>query len=93
MGGCARYAYRPAAIARRGCYAILLLPLLAGATTRGADIDPRAALTSDQARDDARRNVPLAKVDPAYRQAVSDVLANPSLFRRMPTSVVEPLTM
>jgi hypothetical protein len=50
---------------------------------------PQAASTSDGARQDARRSVPLAKVDPAYRQQVAAVLADPSLFRRLPTSVVD----
>jgi hypothetical protein len=47
------------------------------------------ASTSPEAREEARRAVPLAKIDQAYRQAVGDVLADPSLFRRLPTSVVD----
>jgi hypothetical protein len=89
MGDCARFAYGAAALARPPLYALIVLSLLAGASLAAPPDDPRAASTSDAARDEARRHIPLAKVDSAYRQAVSDVLASPSLYRRMPTSVVD----
>jgi hypothetical protein len=47
------------------------------------------ASTSQAARQEARRAIPLAKVDPAYRRQVSEVLADPSVFRRLPTNVVD----
>jgi len=70
-----------------GRAAALILLLALAPKLRAAE--PHAASTSDKARDEARRGVPLAKVDPAYRDAVRDVLADPSLFRRLPTNVVD----
>ncbi|RIK88152.1 MAG: hypothetical protein DCC67_01000 [Planctomycetota bacterium] len=66
-----------------------MLSALAGGTANAAAGDPRAASTSAEARDDARRQVPLDRIDAKYRQAVADVLADPTLFRRMPTNVVD----
>ncbi|MCC6492869.1 MAG: hypothetical protein IT424_07595 [Pirellulales bacterium] len=82
-------AYVRTAHARWRFWAAAVLALLAWGPALAATADPRAASTSEEAREDAQRNIPLAKVDPAYRQAVSEVLANPTLFRRMPTSVVD----
>jgi hypothetical protein len=65
-----------------------MLSLLVAVTAVAAE-NPGEASTSEQAKAEARRSVPLAKVDPAYREAVREVLANPSLFRRLPTSVVD----
>jgi hypothetical protein len=47
------------------------------------------ATTSAAARQEARAAIPLSKVDPAYRRKVGEVLADPSIFRRMPTNVVD----
>jgi hypothetical protein len=60
--------------------------LVASAVSAG---EPAGASTSEEAKAEARRSVPIAKVDPAYQQAVRDVLASPSLFRRLPTNVVD----
>jgi hypothetical protein len=35
------------------------------------------------------RAIPIAKVDPKFRKQVSEVLADPSIFRRMPTNVID----
>ncbi len=62
--------------------------LLATARAAGA-AKPQPAATSDSARQDALRAIPLKQIDPAYRQRVAEVLTAPSLFRRMPTNVVD----
>jgi hypothetical protein len=68
---------------------IAVLTLISPAPwARSAD-DPSAASTSAAARQEAARAVPLAKVDAKFRRQVEDVLANPSLFRRLPTNVVD----
>lgn len=51
--------------------------------------DPRAATTSDEARREAVAAMPLERMAEADRAAVSYVLENTSLYRRMPTSVIE----
>lgn len=73
--------------ALRGRVAALLVLLVAAGAARAGD--PAAASTSDETQAEARRNIPMAKIDPAYREAVAAVLADPTIFRRMPTSVVD----
>jgi hypothetical protein len=74
--------------ARTIAHAAAMLALLSasGVTIASERSD---ASTSAAARDEARRAIALAKVDPAHRQAVSDVLADPSIFRRLPTNVID----
>lgn len=48
-----------------------------------------AASTSAEARADATKAIPLAKVDPRYREKVQAVMDDVSLFRRLPTQVVD----
>ena len=88
MGGSSRTAYGQAALWRRLVSTAAMLSLLAGAASLQA-AGPVGASTSDEAKADARRSVPLAKVDPEYRQAVRNVLDDPSLFRRLPTNIVD----
>jgi hypothetical protein len=88
MGGCLRSGDGLAAAVRRFGQAGAVLSLLAGSLAACAG-EPLGASTSEEAKADARRSVRLAKIEPAYQQAVRDVLANPSLFRRLPTSVVD----
>lgn len=81
-----RYA---SARARAGlCRAVLLFGILAGGA-RAHGEQSHEASTSQAAQQDAVAAIPLAKVDPAYRRQVSAVLSDPSLFRRMPTNVVD----
>ncbi len=47
------------------------------------------ASTSDQARSEALEAIPLQKITPEYRQAVQSVLQDTSVFRRLPTQVVD----
>ena len=79
-----RYASARAAV-KLCCAAAVVL----SAARLAADEDDHEASTSQAARQEAARAVPLAKLDPAFRQQVSEVLANPSIFRRLPTSVVD----
>jgi hypothetical protein len=50
---------------------------------------PPAGTTSRQARDDAIRALPLNKLDSQQRAKVLNVVNDSSLFRRMPTQVIE----
>lgn len=50
---------------------------------------PQEASTSLPARQDAMRAISIKRVDPAYQKRVSEILSDPSLFRRMPTNVVD----
>lgn len=45
--------------------------------------------TSDQAREAARKAIPLTRVSREYRGKVSQVLKDPSIYRRLPTEVVD----
>jgi hypothetical protein len=80
MGGSLRRAY--------GLAAAAVLSLLVTAADLSAAV-PEGASTSDEARDQARRSIPLAKVDPAFRELVREVLADHTIFRRLPTNVVD----
>ena len=71
---------------RRGACA-LLAALLAWAAS--ADAGPFDAGSSRAAREDAVRSIPLDKLDQAERSAVAAVLANPSIFRRLPAQVID----
>ena len=63
--------------------------LIAVAPQRAPAVGPADSTTSAQARREARRAIPVDRVDPSHRQAVSRVLSDPSLFRRLPTEVIE----
>ena len=47
------------------------------------------ASTSDAARNEAAKAVPLNKIYPKYRKSVHKVMTDSSLFRRMPTQMVD----
>jgi hypothetical protein len=85
MRACLRASHAPAHCRR---LSVCLAALLATVSSSSA-AEPQGATTADSARQEARRAVPLAKIDPAYRQQVAEVLADPSLFRRLPTNVVD----
>ncbi|WP_428304605.1 hypothetical protein [Lacipirellula sp.] len=65
-----------------------MLALLATATASTAG-EPTGASTSETTQAEAMRAIPIAKIDPQFRPAVQSVLADPTIFRRMPTSVVD----
>lgn len=72
---------------RAGRAAVVLSLLAAAGIIQAGERDE--ASTSAQTRDEARRAIPIAKIDPAYRQLVGEVLADPSLFRRLPTNIID----
>ena len=82
---------------RRVLLALILLsptPLLqrAGAVDPGEPPGQQTsheASTSDKARREAAAAIPLAKIDAAHRQAVREVVQAPSVFRRLPTNVID----
>jgi hypothetical protein len=47
------------------------------------------ASTSDASRQDAAKSIPMEKLTPEDRAKVDSVVTNPSIFRRMPTKVVD----
>jgi hypothetical protein len=53
------------------------------------ETDPRQPSTSRAARDDAVRSIPIEKLDPPARTKVAAILADVSLFRRMPVKVID----
>jgi hypothetical protein len=65
-----------------------LLALLFLATAARAESATDAS-TSEATQAEARRSIPLAKIDPQFRPAVAAVIGEPTIFRRMPTSVVD----
>lgn len=87
MVGGIRLAYESARARRRGGgLALLALLLMATAARAGESSE---ASTSEATQAESRRSIPLAKIDPQFRPAVAAVLADPTIFRRMPTSVVD----
>lgn len=68
---------------------IVCLGLQLQQTADAQAADPAAeGLSSRAARIQATRNVPLQRLSPHARTQVSDVLQNPSFFRRMPTQQI-----
>lgn len=51
--------------------------------------NPLEASTSDASRQDAVKSIPMEKLTPEDRAKVDSVVSNPSIFRRMPTKVVD----
>jgi hypothetical protein len=54
-----------------------------------ARLNPLEASTSDAARQDAMKSIPLERLAPEDRAKVNSVLSNVSVFRRMPVKVVD----
>ncbi|QDS98745.1 hypothetical protein HG15A2_20280 [Adhaeretor mobilis] len=69
--------------------AIGLVALGLCATTLQAAESGSSATTSDEARNEARQAIPLARIHRDHRDKVSMVLSDPSLYRRLPTDVVD----
>jgi hypothetical protein len=65
---------------------ILSLALATPAAVRAAE-SPHAASTSRTARDEALRAIPYSRISQESQAKVNSVLANVSMFRRMPTQV------
>lgn len=89
MSGGLRTRYASARAAIGLCRALAFCFVLASTAVATAGEETSEASTSTAARQDAARAIPLAKIDAKYRRQVSDVLADPSLFRRLPTNVVD----
>src|SRR4051794_10686853 len=89
MGGSLRSAYAPVTRLRWNLAAALLAAPLLLSSIRVSAKEPEGASTSDAARDEARRAIPMAKVDPAYRDSVRAVIGDPTLYRRLPTNVID----
>ena len=87
MVGGIRLAYESARARRRGSGLALLALLLMTATARAGESSE--ASTSEATQAESRRSIPLAKIDPQFRSSVAAVIAEPTIFRRMPTSVVD----
>lgn len=87
MVGGIRLAYKSARARRLGS-GLALLALLFLATAARAESATDAS-TSEATQAEARRSIPLAKIDPQFRPAVAEVIGEPTIFRRMPTSVID----
>ncbi len=77
--------------ARRAC-GILLLTALAvsfALASQGQAASPHEASTSRQTREEAMRAMPLDKLDRNTRDAVWSIVSRPSIFRRLPTQVID----
>jgi len=69
--------------------AALLALWLAASATGVRAAESTVASTSDATRDEARRTIPMSKIDPEYRDAVRSIVGEPTLFRRLPTNVMD----
>ena len=52
-------------------------------------VEPRTACTSNECRQDAVNNLPLEQLDAGDRMLVQHVLNNTSIYRRVPTQVID----
>ncbi|MCG8585516.1 MAG: hypothetical protein MI757_12465 [Pirellulales bacterium] len=66
------------------------MALLAGVllVTGSALADPNKGTTSRAARTEARKAVPIQQLDARYQKTVGEVLARPSIYRRLPVQSV-----
>jgi hypothetical protein len=76
-------------IAGRLACAGLALALVLGWMTAADAAKPEAGTASRQAREDAIKNVPLAKLHPQARTKVAAVLDDITIFRRLPNQTIE----
>lgn len=84
------YALARAGRGRRWLAALLIAGAWAAADSQALAADASSeASTSHAARQQATRSIPLAKIDAKFRRQVSEVLSDPSIFRRLPTNVVD----
>lgn len=70
------------------CTIATVCGLLAAAGPTQA-VETNRASTSAASRADALRAIPLRRIDPQYRSAVQQVLNDTSLYRRLPTMMVD----
>jgi hypothetical protein len=88
----ARRRIAPCAIARLRILlpAVTLVILLStGSTGWAVAASPADATSSSEARDDATRRIPWSRLPEAQRRDVEFVVKNPSIYRRLPTRVVD----
>lgn len=77
-------------VLRASIFAVAVLLALAPARhTRGAESNELGASTSDNARNEAVRAIPWKELDPEDRRLAEGVVRNTSLYRRMPTRVID----
>ncbi len=87
MSAIALHGHRP--LHRFAVWSLLIgLALPWGGTSRAAEKSLEAS-TSSQARSEALEAISLQRISPEYREAVRAVLTDTSVFRRLPTQVVD----
>lgn len=74
--------------ARGALLALVAAGLLAG-TVQAAPVAASSGTNSRIAREDALRNLPLAKVDSRLAGPIQRVIHNPSVFRRLPVQMLD----
>jgi len=84
---CGRAASRPFAAPSRWAWAAFLATFGLGHAADGREIP--GPTSADEARREAISAIPLARIAPESRGEVEGILRDPSLYRRLPTSVVE----
>ncbi len=74
------------------CWALFALSLCcctATGASAGWAAETSSSTTSSQARDEAVRAIPFQRIAPDYRRRVKQVLNETSLYRRLPTMMVD----
>lgn len=89
MPRCLQAACAGGSVRRAVCIAVAAGGLFAHAAAIAAGAEPHEAATDAATRREAAQAVPLAKIDLAYRDEVREIIQQPTLFRRLPTSVVD----
>lgn len=92
MQCCLRPACAPAQASGRGPasrLATVLLLLILAPVGDAIGLEHEPSSTSAEARQEALRAIGESPIDPAYRQPVQQVLSDATLYRRLPTTVVD----
>src|SRR5690242_11358243 len=87
---CGSFAQRASSPVRFLLLSFAALALLsAGSIGRAGAASPADATSSPEARDDATRRIPWNRLPEAQRRDVEFVVKNTSIYRRLPTRVVD----
>lgn len=75
---------------RAVCVALVAICLTATMLSSASlALESHASTTSNEARAEATRAIPIAKIDAEFRQTVRQVVGDATLYRRLPTCVVD----
>ena len=74
---------------RRHRFSLLFIALIAVSSVGHRSFADSAATSSRAARNEAMRAIPWSQIAPQYRRAAQNVVRDASLYRRLPTRIID----